>query len=691
MTEQRAWPFVGREALTSEVIRLLDAGQHVLLGGAAGLGKTRLATEVGAALAARRLTVQRVVASPASSPVPLAPFAGLIGAEANGDTVGAVLRSLGADGRAGAGDPVLLVDDLHLLDDASATVLQQLLLSGNVRLLGTLRTSAELPAAVGRLRHEANVVSIDVPPLADELIVSMVEGALGGVLDGRSHQLLATACGGNPMYARELVQGSIDAGALTALSGVWTFHGEMTATPLLEEIVLARLAPLQGPEVEALELLAVGGRLPYRLVEQVVGFEPLERLERMQVLSAVQPTPALPMQLDVVHPLYRELTRARLGALARMRIYRTLAVTDAAVRGPEQPTEGELLRSAMWHVRGGVDLEPASLLRAARRAATIGDSPLGAELAEVAYRNHGGAEAALLASWCLAEVGRHDDAIELLKDAAERGADPWEQAAMRLRVAEEWWWTARLEAAQQYLGATELDPGPWNDLLEAQRGVFAVLDGNLPEAWRRCRPLVNHPHLWVRFVAAIAIGNAGTWGDRTQEAIDVCGKAVSAIANNDVALLGDPNLHLAIQLVAMLHDGEVTAAAEFAEVGYRDAIRQPSTQVRAWAAMLTGQALAMRGELARACRFLAEAERGWAAVGLEGFASWCAAGLARVQNELGAADEATGTIDRMEGYERAGFGLNEAILEAARAWVAVAAGDRAEAMAVLTRAIEQAT
>ena len=321
----------------------------------------------------------------------------------------------------------------------------------------------------------------------------------------------------------------------------------------------------------------------------------------------------------------------------------------------------------------------------------MGDSPLGAELAEVAYRHSGGAAAALLTSWCLAEAGRHDDAIAVLRDAATHSDDPWEQAAMHLRVAEEWWWTGRVDAAHHALQNTGLPEGPWMALLDAQRGVFAVLDGRLPEAWSVCRPLIDHPHLWVRFIAAVAIGNAGIWGDETDEALQVCGAAVTDVATADISLLGDANLHLAIQLVAMLHSGDVDAAAQFAELGYAEAVRQPSTQVRAWAAMLTGQALAMNGQLARSCRFLAEAERGWAVVGLQGFASWCAAGLARAYAELGAADEAADTLQRMNAYNAAGFELNRALLDTACAWVAMGRGDRAEAATQLALAIERCT
>lgn len=45
----------------------LDGGQHVILGGAAGLGKTRLAAELADHLTQQRVTVHRVVASPAAA------------------------------------------------------------------------------------------------------------------------------------------------------------------------------------------------------------------------------------------------------------------------------------------------------------------------------------------------------------------------------------------------------------------------------------------------------------------------------------------------------------------------------------------------------------------------------------------------------------------------------------------------
>jgi hypothetical protein len=74
----------------------------------------------------------------------------------------------------------------------------------------------------------------------------------------------------------------------------------------------------------------------------------------------------------------------------------------------------------------------------------------------------------MLASWCLAQVGDHDRAIEVIAAAREATTDGWERAAMRMRVAEELWWTGRCAEGLAELDAGADDPpGPWHDLLEA--------------------------------------------------------------------------------------------------------------------------------------------------------------------------------------------------------------------------------
>lgn len=282
----RAWPFVGREELVASVLAALDTSSCVVLAGRAGLGKTRAAIETTTRLADAGIVTARVVASPAASPVPLAPFAHLIGAETGAAAVSAVLAALGTDRRRGAADPVLVVDDVHLLDEASATVVQQISVSGAVRVLATLRTGASVPDAIERLMVDADVAVIDVAPMEDVAILEMVETALRGPLDRRSRELVASMARGNPLFAHEIVEGSIAGGRLTVHGGVWQLDGDPTASPLLEEVVLARLTPLDGPERDAIELLTIGGVLRLDLLDRIVGTAALERLERLELVTA---------------------------------------------------------------------------------------------------------------------------------------------------------------------------------------------------------------------------------------------------------------------------------------------------------------------------------------------------------------------------------------------------------------------
>jgi DNA-binding CsgD family transcriptional regulator len=680
----RTWPFVGREALAERVTGHLDADRSVVLVGAAGMGKTRVAAAVADAVAASGASVHRIAASPAASPLPLAPFARLAGDASGAAAVQAVLDALGADGRSGPADPLLVVDDLHLLDDASAIVLHQLLVSGRIRVLATLRTGAPAPAAVTTLRREHDVIEVEVERLSAEDVVAMVEGALQGPMDARSRHVLVSVADGNALYAREAIEGSVDSGALVSRGGVWTLLGDVTATPLLEEIVLARLAPLEGPELEAMELLAIGGALDHHLLQQTVGDDALERLERRELIRAHHDRG--PVTVDVAHPLHRELLRLRLGGIARMRISRSLARADGAP-APGRPAHANL-RSAVWHLRGGLDVDPALLLDAAHHAQRTGDTPLASELAQAAFASSKAPEAGFLASWCLAECGRHDDAIEVLRSAREFVSTPWERSAIRLRIAEELWWTGRLDAGLAELDADDAPDGPWRALLDGQRGVFAMLDGDLAAAHRWCDPLVDHDHLWVRFVAAIAVGHGMVYEDRTDETLAVCARVVADAAITDVALLGDPNLHLAIQLVALMHRGEIGPARELAVAAHHDAAGQPSVQVRAWAAMLAGQAATFAGDAVDSVRLLAEAEQLWASCGLQGFASWCAAGLVRAQIEVGLVGEAGETMARLHAYERRGFGLYEPLVHLAAAWHAVGSGNRVAGAAAVRRALD---
>lgn len=698
--------------------QLLQGGVSVVLTGPAGLGKTRLAAAVAHEWAADGGAVHRVVASPAGLPIPLAPFADLVGNAVGADAVLAARGALAeAARRVAAGGQVrpalLVVDDLQLLDEASATVLHQLLVGGGILVLSTYRTastSAPTALAVERVRQSPGVEHVDVPPLTDADIAQMTEGALGAPLAGHARSVLVRAAAGNPLYARELVEGSVAGKALVPHLGVYDFVADLVATPLLEEVVLARLAPLGQWERTALELLALGGRLPQELVERVVGFPALERLEREGLVDA-ETVPAAgrtstQVLLDVAHPLYRELTRARLGPLARMRIHRTLAEADAVAierndtatsPGAGQPDAADgpwadhRLRSITWAVRGGLPVGPQLLMAAAERAAVAGDSPLALELAMAAHRALPSSGAGLVASRYASMAGAHEDSVALLREALDLEADPWRRTEIRLRIAEELLWLGRMEQAHTVV--QEAEPGPWEALLQAQGLVHAVLAGDNVSGRTAAAALTGHDHEPVRYLASVAHGIASLHDDDAAATVAVCAPFLEPVDAQPTALprllVGDRSQHRALQILALTQLGQVSAARELAEAAYQRAQALPSAQDRAWASMQVGFLSLLTGDLARAAATLAESDRVWAATGVVGFAVPCAAALGRVQAERGFVEDAQESLDRAQAYPRPPRMLNDYQLRLTEAWLAVRRGDRAAAAATLSRCVAQ--
>lgn len=144
-----AWPLTGR----LEETRLIDAALNsddlsgVVIGGAAGVGKSRIAREALATMAEGGYETRWAVGTSAARTLPLGAFASWAGAE-DADSlalVGRVIDALTAsDGR-----PVVVgVDDAHLLDDLSSFVLSQIVQRQAAKLVLTTRDGAPLPTAV---------------------------------------------------------------------------------------------------------------------------------------------------------------------------------------------------------------------------------------------------------------------------------------------------------------------------------------------------------------------------------------------------------------------------------------------------------------------------------------------------------------------------------------------------------------
>ena len=183
------WPLVGRRAeleVLSTVLADTPVG-GVVLAGEAGIGKTRLAREALARAEAAGWEVEWLAATRAAASIPFGAVSHLLPpAERLGDDrLDTLRRTAELLAERSRGRPLLLgVDDAHLLDDASAALVHQLVLRGLAVVVATVRTGEPAPDPVIALWKDGLARRLDLSALPSSATAELLERALGGPVDG---------------------------------------------------------------------------------------------------------------------------------------------------------------------------------------------------------------------------------------------------------------------------------------------------------------------------------------------------------------------------------------------------------------------------------------------------------------------------------------------------------------------------
>ncbi|MGH2874252.1 MAG: helix-turn-helix transcriptional regulator, partial [Solirubrobacteraceae bacterium] len=224
--------------------------------------------------------------------------------------------------------------------------------------------------------------------------------------------------GGNALYARELMLGALDGGALHQVSGLWRMRSRPTVRTSLTELIAVRMTGLSEPERDVLELLAIGGPLPLAELEALAGPEALPGAEARGLIAVRGAA------VSLAHPLYGEVLRDSIPTLRSRAINARLAASFGHRAAP-QPHDS--LRVARFLTRAGQEVPAPLLVEGARAANLSGDPVLGAELAQRAVDSGAGIEAALLLARAHTLQARYEDAWAVLA-AAESFVDTHEHA-----------------------------------------------------------------------------------------------------------------------------------------------------------------------------------------------------------------------------------------------------------------------
>ncbi len=401
------WPVVQRDnEYTTIQSALIDQRGvcGIVLVGDAGVGKTTLARLVTQALPTR---VQWVAGTESARSIPLGVFAHLVGTATARDPV--AFLAAARETIISEGHSVIGVDDAHLLDQLSATLLHQLALDGSVRIVATVRSGETVPDAITSLWKDGYLQRLHLMPFTKEQCVNLIESALGGRVEGLSADLMWESSGGNALFVRHLVEGALEAGTLRQVRGVWQLRGRTAVTSELASLLDSRVDQLPDNVLHALRLLTFCEPLDLDALSSIAGAEAVEEAESRGLIRVVEEHNAIDVRFN--HPLFGEAIRRRLGMAAARRLRGEVvrALQDQPLRGPT-----DRIRLAELTLDSDQSPELDLLVSAARDAIALTNVTLGERLARAAVNRGGGLVASELLARSLLWQGNSAEAEETL-------------------------------------------------------------------------------------------------------------------------------------------------------------------------------------------------------------------------------------------------------------------------------------
>lgn len=702
---------VGRQVELARAAKAVEERSGAVFHGPPGHGKAALVRAAAGEAASRTAEVVRLRGTAGDPAIPFAAFAAVapeIGARPGRLPESLhLLQSFRASvlRRAGGRRLVLAIEGAHLLDDASATLVNQLVTSGSARLLAAV-DGPDAPPALESLWLEDWVDAIQVGPLdrettlilaaaildestAPQAITGIAPGS-GPPLSGELGQTLWRLSGGRPAYLRELLAGARRSGQVGPREGIWALLGPITAGPALATAVAAELRPA-GQGVRILEALALAEDVPLGVLSSLYGVEAVSELERRGwiIVAEVSGRP----RARVAHPLHAEVILAGLPASETADLASTLATSiEAAVDGPDQVDDADLVTVVRLRILNGGRETPERLVRAATAAGADQYWVLSAVLARHAVDLAGDGPISGAARLALANAmraqGRAKEALAIVADLDGSNDDQKARIAV-LRASAFFFGLGDHDAGRQALAAAQAaitDPNAlvWLEAVDAGLAGFA---GDPSETVDRATALLARPgldaraELTIRFVLCMGLASAG----RALQALEVTDGLLEQLGH--LSFLS--NWAVTARALAYRLAGRTSEAHEVASARYERALARDNRFVQACASGTLGWSAMERGELSRAVACFQEAAVAFRSADSTAIRVHTLHGLVEALAITGDPEGAAAALEEARvPAQRAGSLRPD--WSVAAAWVSASKGLMSEAIERLTSAAEEA-
>jgi len=326
---------IGRSAELAFIKSGLIDGHGVFVSGSPGVGKTRLI----AAAASQAEEASEVIAisgAQSASAVPLAPLLRIADLDSDRDLASSVIAELARLSR--SGDVLLVVDDCHLLDQASAALIHQAASSGLVAVLLAGRSTEPNPPAIESLWKDGLVSRLDLEAM-DRTTSDQLATALLGEVAPQALDWLWTTGRGHPLFIRELTRALADSGIDYSSSAAPATTTYPDVPQRLSELISTQLAKLEDNELRGLAAVELSQPVPQHIFERICSSSIRKSLLWRGLVREQQ------SGFVVGHPLYGEVATQILNPSALDELRRELA-EELARHGADSIPVVELLLDA---------------------------------------------------------------------------------------------------------------------------------------------------------------------------------------------------------------------------------------------------------------------------------------------------------------------------------------------------------
>jgi DNA-binding CsgD family transcriptional regulator len=677
----------------SEEMRAIEAAilasdvSGIVVRGAAGVGKSRIAREALSAAVSRGCEGRWAVGTSAARSLPLGAFTAWAQSGVT-DTVALVRGVIDSLTIAPAGTTVVVgVDDVHLLDDLSAFVVQQIVQRGAAKVVLTVRDGEPIPAAVQEIWRDSQFDRLDLQPLSLDETATLLSATLGGSVDQDAAARLSTLAYGNVLYLRNIVEQEVADGRLEMQHGYWRWTGDPIVAPGLVELIESRIGDLPAPVADVIDALAVGEPIDLAALTRITDPAAVEEADTRGLITLEPAADAV--EVRVAHPLYGEVRRRR-AAPTRLRRLRGLVATELAASDDRDDIR-LVVRRATLTLESDLAPDADLLVRAAHGAVWLADLPLADRLADAAIRAGAGPEANFVRAHALSWLSCGDEADTVLAeiDTSQLTDDDRARSAF-LRASNMLWVLAEPVRAKALIDDASRTTSPKaRSYIDAfltvywfamdQPGLATQVSKNL--ALDELPAVVDAEIAWTLTAMSADAG-------RTGEAVAIADTGYAVATRS----LDAPQMRFNIadaHISALLLSGWVSHAVDVAERAREQAADLPGT-AQLLSAAVAGRAALGAGRLDTASSLLEQAAValsdsgyviGWGyryhvpratALAMRGSTSEAAATLATLDN--------LGRPFRSLDYERS----------LARAWVYAGQGAVSEAITILLSAAERA-